>query len=110
MNGRSFLLWEVLRLDHASLDWLRTSPDTWQEDSNYMFLFNFVQNLTCVNDPSERIVQLAEKRVKSVRSEEKFQDVLLTVNELNLLSRDLKRDRFKKSELQIIIKKLMGVP
>ena len=48
--------------------------------------------------------------MKSVRSEEKFQDVLLTVNELNLLSRDLKRDRFKKSELQIIIKKLMGVP
>ena len=53
---------------------------------------------------------MKEKRVKSVRSEKKFQDVLMTVNKLNLLSRDLKRDRFKKSELQIIIKKLMGVP
>ena len=76
------------------------SPDTWMEDDDYRVLLDFVQNLTVVNDPSERIVQLAEKRVKTVRSEVRFQETLLTVHELNLLSRDLKRDRFKKSELQ----------
>ena len=51
----------------------------WHEDADYMSLFAFVNNLTCVNDPSERIVQLAEKRVKTVRSEERFQETLLTV-------------------------------
>ena len=54
-------------------------------------------------------MQLAEKRVKTVRSEVRFQETLLTVHELNLLSRDLKRDRFKKSELQTIVTKLMAV-
>ena len=109
MNGRSFLLWEVLQLDHSSLGWLSMSPDTWMEDDDYRVLLDFVQNLTVVNDPSERIVQLAEKRVKTVRSEVRFQETLLTVHELNLLSRDLKRDRFKKSELQTIVTKLMAV-
>ena len=79
------------------------------EDDDYRVLLDFVQNLTVVNDPSERIVQLAEKRVKTVRSEIRFQETLLTVHELNLLSRDLKRDRFKKSELQTIVTKLMAV-
>ena len=109
MNGRSFLLWEVLQLDHSSLGWLSRSPDTWMQDDDYRVLLDFVQNLTVVNDPSERIVQLAEKRVKTVRSEVRFQETLLTVHELNLLSRDLKRDRFKKSELQTIVTKLMAV-
>lgn len=91
-------------MDHSSLDWLSKSPDTWEENENYMQLLNFV----CVNDPSERVVQLAEKRVKSVRSEAKFQDTLLTVHELQVLSKGLKRDRFKKSDLQKIVKKLMA--
>ena len=73
-----------------------------------MQLLNFVQNIVCVNDPSERVVQLAEKRVKSVRSEAKFQDIILTVHELQVLSKGLKRDRFKKSDLQKIVKKLMA--
>ena len=108
VNGRSFLLWEVLGLDHSTLDWLTKSPDAWEENENYMHLFNFVQNIVCVNDPSERVVQLAQKRVKSVRSEAKFQDTLLTVYELQVLSSGLKRDRFNKSDLQKIVKKLMA--
>ena len=79
------------------------------QDDNYLVLLDFVQNLTVENDPSERSVQLAEKRVKTVRSEVRFQETLLTTHELNLLSRDLKRDRFKKSELQTIVTKLMAV-
>ena len=74
-----------------------------------MTLFHFVNNMTCVNDPSERVVQLAEKRVKTVRSEERFQETLLTVQELNLLSAGLKRDRFNKNDLQKVIAKLMEV-
>ena len=51
--------------------------------------------------------QLAEKRIKSVRSETRFQDTLLSVHELNLLRRGIKRDSFDKRELQIIVKKMM---
>ena len=56
---------------------------------------------------SERVVQLAEKRIKSVRSETRFQDTLLSVHELNLLCHGIKRDSFDKRELQIIVKKMM---
>ena len=86
-------------MDHSRLGWLSKTPNTWQEDADYMTLFDFVKNMTCVNDPSERVVQLAEKRVKT----------LLTVQELNLLSAGLKRDRFNKNDLQKVIAKLMEV-
>ena len=72
-----------------------------------MKLFEGVNNFTIVNDPSERVVQLAEKRIKSVRSETRFQDTLLSVHELNLLCHGIKRDSFDKRELQIIVKKMM---
>ena len=91
------------------MGWLSKTPNMWHEDADYMSLFAFVNNLTCVNDPSERIVQLAEKRVKTVRSEERFQETLLTVHDLNLLSVGLKRDRFNKNDLQKVIVKLMKV-
>ena len=89
------------------MGWLSKTPDTWHEDADFMSLFKFVNNFICVNDPSERVVQLAEKRVKTVRSEERFQETLLTVHELNLLSAGLKRDRCNKNELQKVIAKLM---
>ena len=72
--------------------------------------FSVLSKHTYVNDPSERVVQTAKKQMKSVRSEGKFQDTLLTVHKLQLLSTGLKRDRFKKSELQKIVKKLMEAP
>ena len=46
VNGRSFLLWEVLRLDHSSLGWLSKTPDTWHEDADFMSLFKFVNNFS----------------------------------------------------------------
>ena len=52
--------------------------------------------------------EMCEREV-SDNVEENFQATLLTVHELNLLSHGLKRDRFKKSELQTIVTKLMAV-
>ena len=72
-----------------------------------MTLFAFANNFTCVNDPAERIVQLAEKGVQTVRSEDRFQETYLTVHELNLLATGLKKDRFKKADLPKLIVKLM---
>ena len=107
INGRSFLLWEVMKMDHSHLDWMSRDVEFWEQDENYMKLFEGVNNFTIVNDPSERVVQLAEKRIKSVRSETRFQDTLLSVHELYLLCHGIKRDSFDKRELQIIVKKMM---
>ena len=79
----------------------------WNQDRNYMKLFTGVNNFTVVNDPSERIVQLAEKRIKSVRSELRFQQTILSVHELNLLCHGIKRGSFDKKKLQHIVKKMM---
>ena len=94
-------------MDHSHLDWMSRDVQFWEQDENYMKLFEGVKNFEIVNDPSERVVQLAEKRIKSVRSETRFQDTLLSVHELNLLCRGIKRDSFNKRELQIIAKKMM---
>ena len=94
-------------MDHSHLDWMTRDVEFWEQDENYMKLFEGVNNFTIVNDPSERVVQLAEKRIKSVRSETRFQDTLLSVHELNLLCHGIKRDSFDKRELQIIVKKMM---
>ena len=94
-------------MDHSHLDWMSQDVEFWEQDENYMKLFEGVNNFTNKNDPSERVVQLAEKRIKSVRSETRFQDTLLSVHELNLLCQGIKRDSFDKRELQIIVKKMM---
>ena len=80
-----------MRCDHRHLGWMTQDPDLWSQDENYMKLLTGVKNFTVVNDPSERIVQLAEKRIKTVRSELRFQQTVLSVHELNLLCHGIKR-------------------
>ena len=109
INGRSFLLWEVMKMDHRHLDWMTRDVQLWDQDENYLNLSQGVNNFTIVNDPSERIVQLAEKRINSVRSETRFQQTLLSVHELNLLCRGISRKSINKKELQKIVKKMMEV-
>ena len=96
-----------MRCDHSHLGWMTQDPDVWNQDENYKKLFTGVNNFTVVNDPSERIVQLAEKRIKTVRSELRFQQTILSVHELNLLCHGIKRGSFDKKELQHIVKKMM---
>ena len=50
--------------------------------------------LCVVNNPAERAVKAAGDRIGSVRSEKAFQDTLLTVDELQRLSSDIKCDTF----------------
>ena len=71
INGRSFLLWEVMKMDHSHLDWMSRDVELWEHDENYMKLFQAVNEFTVVNDPSERAVQMAEKRIKTVGSEKR---------------------------------------
>ena len=68
-------------------------------------MFQAVNEFTIVNDPSERAVQMAEKRIKTVGSEKK--ETPLSEHELNLLCRGVQRKSFDKKELQNIVKKMM---
>ena len=68
-----------------------------------------VMKMTVVNDPAERMVKLAAERIRTVRSELRFQQVLLTVVELQRLSRDFRRGTFTKQQLEDVVKKLLEV-
>ena len=94
-------------MDHSHLDWMSRDVELWEHDENYMKLFQAVNEFTVVNDPSERAVQMAEKRIKTVGSEKRFQETLLSVHELNLLCRCVQRKSFDKRELQSIVKTMM---
>ena len=61
-----------------------------------------------VNDPAERTVQLAQDRISTVRSEEAFQQVVLTVDEMRQLSEGFKRKTFSKAELMSAVRKLLA--
>ena len=61
-----------------------------------------------VNDPAERTVQLAQDRISTVRSEEAFQQVVLTVDEMRQLSEGFKQNNFSKAELMSAVRKLLA--
>ena len=94
-------------MDHSHLDWMSRDVELWERDENYLKLFQAVNEFKIVNHPSERAVQMAEKRIKTVGSEKRFQETLLSVHELNLLCRGVQRKSFDKRELQSIVKKMM---
>ena len=54
VNGRSFLLFEVLGLRPADLQFLNRPVQSWSEDDVYRKVSSFVNNLKVVNDPAER--------------------------------------------------------
>ena len=54
VNGRSFLLFEVLGLRPADLQFLTRPVQSWSEDDVYRKVSSFVNNLKVVNDPAER--------------------------------------------------------
>ena len=67
-----------------------------------------MDNIQVVNDPAERTVQLAQQRISTVRSDEAFQQVVLTVDEMRRLSEGFKRNNFTKTELMSVVNKLLA--
>ena len=82
--------------------------DEWEEHQEFCELQHFVDNLEVVNDPAERTVQLAQDRISTVRNEEAFQQVVLTVDEMRRLSEGFKRNNFTKTELMSVVRKLLA--
>ena len=57
---------------------------------------------------SSPVVQLAEDRMKSARSEAMFQDTVLFVDEMQRLADGFKRGNFSKAKLQGVIQRLLA--
>ena len=86
INGRSFLKWEVKKMDHSHLDWMSQDVEFWDQDENFLKLSEGVKK--------SRLWMIPVK--KSVRSETRFHQTLLLVHELNLLCLGIKRGSFDK--------------
>ena len=82
--------------------------DEWDDHQDYCELQHFVDNIQVVNDPAERTVQLAQQRISTVRNDEAFQQVVLTVDEMRRLSEGFKRNNFTKTELMSVVHKLLA--
>ena len=98
-----------MRWNHAQTDWLHLPVAHWNHNRNYRRLSYVVKEMTVVNDPAERMVKLATERITTVRSELRFQQVLLTVGELQRLSMAFKRGTFTKQQVEDVVKKLLAV-
>ena len=82
--------------------------DEWDDHQDYCELQHFVDNIQVVKDPAERTVQLAQQRISTVRNDEAFQQVVLTVDEMRRLSEGFKRNNFTKTELMSVVNKLLA--
>jgi hypothetical protein len=107
INGRSFLLWEVLGLDHSDTRWMEKPVSEWPQDPSYVYLHRVVNNMSVVNDPAERMIRLVAERICMVRSEGRLQDTLLSVAELQRLLRDFRRGHFSKELLSRVLDRML---
>lgn len=98
-----------MRYDHSKTGWLHLPVVHWKFNADYHRLKQVVINMSVVNDPAERMIKLAHERIKTVRSELRWQQVLLTVVELQRLSQDFRRGTFTKKQLEDVVKKLLDV-
>ena len=78
----------------------------WKNNDNPTKIKFIVNNLSVVNDPAERMIRLVKERITTVRSDEMLQETLLTVSELQRLSKEFRRGTFTKKQLSTVIKKL----
>ena len=96
INGRSFLKWEVNKMDHSHLDWMSQDVEFWDQDENFLKLSEGVKKT--------RLWMIPVK--KSVKSETRFHQTLLLVHELNLLCLGIKRGPFDKKAWAISYQRL----
>lgn len=98
---------QVQHQDHTKMGWLERPVEEWEADPHYKELFEFVTNLLVVNDCAERYIKLVSERIKTVRSEKRLRETVLTVAEMNRLSMGFKRETLKKKQIEDVLKKML---
>ena len=96
-------MWEDLRKNPHDLEWLALPFSKWKT------IKNFVNNLSVVNDPAERMIRLVTERITTVRSEEVLQETLLNDSELRQLAKDFRRRTFTKKQPSDVFKKMSNI-
>ena len=76
--SRSWLLFSLLEMSEAEMDWLRFPSTEWVMFAGYRRFSKFVRKLQVVNDSAERAVKATEQVVGKTTIETVRQDMLLT--------------------------------
>ena len=79
----------------------------WKNSLVYQDLHQFVNQLTIINDPSERFIKTLKDWLGSVRSEERLLSTLLTVEELRRLDERFKRQTITKADITRVMDKIV---
>ena len=79
----SRIVFDILKMMDADLDWLRLPPKVWNLITFFKRFQNFLINLPVVNDPAEGNVRLIQDFVANSTDEELGQDILLSVGMKN---------------------------
>ena len=79
----------------------------WKNSLVYQDLHQFVNQLTIINDPSERFIKTLKDWLGSFRSEERLLSTLLTVEELRRLDERFKRHTITKADITRVMDKIV---
>ena len=82
VGPRSFLLLDHLHWTKADLAFFSLPYSEWMENEKYQKLLKVILKLKVVNDNAERMIKLIKDRIKSVRSEDALQDIIISVDEM----------------------------
>ncbi len=87
--------WLFFHLVQANGNWLRTHPNQWMNDQEYMRMYDIVKNLEVVNDAAEKGMKDVQEYAK-IAKDGKYRDKIVLVS----TSHRCKIPKFKKNEME----------
>lgn len=81
IGARSWLLFNLLKLDNSQLDWLQVPVKYWDKMESYKKIEKFVVNLEVVNDCAERDVKLITDFKDMVEDKDQLQCIFQVVED-----------------------------
>ena len=84
-------VWKFFEILQISHDFLKTSPDTWDENPTYIDGLKKVGHMKVTNDSAERGVKLIQGSISQTKSEDKLQDICQVIEESRALNPNLRK-------------------
>ena len=100
-------MFDLLGYQPHNLQFFNLDVQEWKNSLVYQDLHQFVNQLTIINDPSERFIKTLKDWLGSVRSEERLLSTLLTVEELRRLDERFKRQTITKADITRVMDKIV---
>ena len=99
INRRSFLLLDHLSWTKEDLLVFDSPCDQWQENQKFQELCKVIDGMAVVNDNAERTMKMIKDYVKTTRSEEGLQNILLAVDVMRERCGNFKSNNFNNTQL-----------